>query len=63
MKQDKGRPIPGVQYSLTGGKGQPSIMGGNTWAESRVTPKCDGKHDSVQAIVTCPDCKNDLDNM
>ena len=36
VKKDRGRPEPGKQYALTGGKGQPSIMGGNTWAESEV---------------------------
>ena len=30
------RPIPGVQYSLTGGPGEPCIANGNSWAESRV---------------------------
>lgn len=32
------RPEPGKQYALTGGKGQPSIAGGNTWKESEVKP-------------------------
>lgn len=31
---DKGKPEAGKMYSLTGGKGQPSIANGNTWAES-----------------------------
>jgi len=29
-------PIPGVEYALTGGPGDPCVMAGNTWAESRV---------------------------
>lgn len=35
------RPIPGVQYALTGATGTKAISNGNTWAESRVdnTPK------------------------
>lgn len=34
--KDKGRPEPNRQYRLTGGSGTPSIMQGNTWAESEV---------------------------
>lgn len=33
------QPEYGKQYSLTGGHGQPSIAGGNTWAESEVKPR------------------------
>ena len=33
---DKGKPEDGKVYSLTGGKGIPSISNGNTWAESEV---------------------------
>ena len=33
--KDKGKPIAGVEYSLTGGPGQPSIANGNTWEESK----------------------------
>jgi hypothetical protein len=33
---DKGMPEPGKQYALTGGTGTPSIVNGNTWAESEV---------------------------
>jgi len=33
---DKGKPIAGVEYALTGRPGNPSISNGNTWAESRV---------------------------
>lgn len=36
------RPAYGVQYALTSKPGQPSIMRGNTWAESRIVPT-DGK--------------------
>lgn len=36
MKNNKGQPEYGKMYSLTGGHGQPSILGGNTWAESEV---------------------------
>jgi hypothetical protein len=35
---DKGMPEYGKQYALTGGSGTPSIMNGNTWAESEVKP-------------------------
>ena len=31
---DKGKPIAGKLYSLTGGADTPSIASGNTWAES-----------------------------
>ena len=31
---NKGKPISGKIYSLTGGPGTPSIASGNTWAES-----------------------------
>jgi hypothetical protein len=31
---DKGKPIAGKLYSLTGGADTPSIANGNTWAES-----------------------------
>ena len=31
---DKGKPIAGKLYSLTGGTDTPSIANGNTWAES-----------------------------
>ena len=31
---DKGKPIAGKLYSLTGGADTPSITNGNTWAES-----------------------------
>ena len=34
---DKGKPEAGKMYSLTGGKGQPSIANGNTWAESEIS--------------------------
>jgi len=37
IKRQKGRPEYGVQYSLTGVKGQKCIMNGNTWEESRIT--------------------------
>ena len=30
------KPIDGVEYALTGGPGDPCILNGNTWAESRV---------------------------
>jgi hypothetical protein len=30
------KPIHGQLYSLTGGKGQPCIANGNSWAESRI---------------------------
>jgi hypothetical protein len=30
-----------VEYSLTGGPGQPSIANGNTWEESKVEDKKD----------------------
>ena len=33
---DKGKPIAGKLYSLTGGADTPSIASGNTWAESEV---------------------------
>ena len=33
---DKGKPVAGKIYSLTGGLGTPSIASGNTWAESEV---------------------------
>ena len=33
----KGKPVAGKIYSLTGGKGQPSIANGNTWAESEIS--------------------------
>ena len=36
---DKGAPLPGRQYALTGATGEPSIAGGNTWEESDVTEK------------------------
>ena len=36
----KGRPLPGVQYALTGKTGDKCIANGNTWDESRVDPKC-----------------------
>ena len=39
--KDKGKPIAGVEYSLTGGPGQPSIANGNTWEESRVEDQKD----------------------
>ena len=32
----KNKPLPGVEYHLTGGPGQPSIANGNTWEESKV---------------------------
>ena len=32
----KDKPLPGVEYHLTGGPGQPSIANGNTWEESKV---------------------------
>lgn len=38
MKKDLGRPIPGKQYALTSASGIPSILNGNTWAESEVKP-------------------------
>ena len=31
---DKGKPIPGKMYFLTGGHGDKCIANGNTWAES-----------------------------
>ena len=34
MKKDK--PLPGVEYHLTCGPGQPSIANGNTWEEAKV---------------------------
>lgn len=34
----KGRPEPGKQYALTGGKDIPSIARGDTWAQSEVKP-------------------------
>ena len=39
--KDKGKPLPGVEYSITGGPGQPSIANGNTWEESKVEDKKD----------------------
>ncbi len=36
VMKNKGKPKPGVVYSLTGGPGTPSIANGNTWAESEV---------------------------
>ena len=33
---DKGKPVAGKIYSLTGGPGTPSIAAGNTWEESLV---------------------------
>ena len=35
-RADRGRPEPGKLYALTGGRGQPSIAGGSSWAESEV---------------------------
>ena len=36
---NKGKPISGKIYSLTGGADKPSIARGDTWAESEVKPK------------------------
>ena len=36
---DKGKPVPGTMYALTGAKGTPAISNGNTWAESEVKPE------------------------
>jgi len=33
------KPIPGKQYSLTGGKNDKCIMNGNSWSESLVDNK------------------------
>ena len=46
---DKGKPIPGKVYALTGGHNQPSIANGNTWAESEVKEEAGaaGEKDAV----------------
>ena len=54
MNQDKGRPVPGRQYRLTGATGTPSIMQGNTWAESEVAPELD--HPEMRAATVCAGC-------
>ena len=38
---DKGKPIPGKMYFLTGGHGDKCIANGNTWAESAVKDEWD----------------------
>jgi len=48
-KEDK--PEQGKQYALTGGTGEPSILAGNTWAESEVKS-------SREAITTTQDISN-----
>ena len=35
---DRGRPEPGKLYRLTGTSSVPSIMKGNSWAESEIGP-------------------------
>lgn len=44
-----GKPIPGVEYRLTGGPGVACISNGNTWAESRIEPDVHALADEVRA--------------
>jgi rubrerythrin len=60
---DRGRPEYGKVYSLTGGHGQKSIAGGNTWKESEVRygcKKCGGHfgHNETGEGKICPTCKD-----
>ena len=54
--KNKGKPKPGVVYSLTGGPGTPSIANGNTWAESEV------KDNGVLGVGTRQTEKNKTDS-
>lgn len=56
--KDKGAPIPGVQYALTGKKGDKCIMNGNTWDESKVIPVA-----VAQALALEKDSANSPEDM
>lgn len=53
-KEMKDEPIPGVQYALTGKKGDKCIMNGNSWDESKVDSictKCGNSDDLLTAFT------------